>query len=266
MTVAEATAALAAVSATPQLDARLLHEHADGDPATFAALVARRLSHEPVAYITGTRGFWTIDLDVTPDVLIPRPDSETLIEAAVAHFGEAGPRRVLDLGTGSGALLLAALDQWRAATGVGIDASRGAIAVAQGNADRIAPGRGQIMLGSWHGTGERFDLVLCNPPYVASGAVLPRDVAEWEPASALFAGDDGLDDYRAIAPWLAGQIALGGIACVEIGHDQYEAAAALFLGEGFDAVLRRDLAGRDRCLVLSLADPHLSLGDAAVSR
>ena len=266
MTNAEATAALAAVCDTPNLDARLLRDHAGGDFALFAALVSRRMAHEPVAYITGTRGFWTIDLDVTPDVLIPRPDSETLIEAAVAHFGEAGPRRVLDLGTGSGALLLAALDQWRAATGVGIDASRGAIAVAQGNADRIAPGRGQMMLGSWHGTGERFDLVLCNPPYVEARAILPRDVADWEPPAALFAGDDGLEEYRAIAPWLPGQLAQGGIACVEIGHTQREAVTALFAAEGFAVACRPDLAGRDRCLVLSRDTAHLSLGDDRDSR
>jgi release factor glutamine methyltransferase len=246
----DAVAKLAAVSETPDLDSRLLWEHAKRDPATFSALMARRLNCEPIAYITGSRGFWTIDLDVSPAVLIPRPDSETLIEAAVEHFGTAGPKRVLDLGTGSGALLLAALDQWPGATGVGIDASAAALAVARANAVRIAPGRAEIIAGDWTGTGEAFDLVLCNPPYVEVGAVLMRDVAEYEPASALFAGADGLDDYRRIAPALGAQIAPGGIACVEIGHTQAAAVSALFAAHGLQTGLRTDLGGRDRCVMV----------------
>jgi release factor glutamine methyltransferase len=251
MTPEAARRALASVSATPDLDVRLLHQHANGDDARFAHAVARRLDHEPVAYIIGTRGFWTIELAVTPDVLIPRPDSETLIEAAVAHFGTSSPRRVLDLGTGSGALLLAALDQWPTATGVGIDASRAALIVAQSNADRIAPGRTTILSGSWHGTGETFDLILCNPPYVEEGAVLPRDVAEWEPHGALFAGPDGLDAYHDILPWLGGQLRPGGIACLEIGWTQRAVVTAMAEAAGFSVRCRTDLAGRDRCLMLT---------------
>lgn len=267
-----ARAALAAAtarfdfSATPRLDAELLLAHALGIardrllltladhsvPPAFADLVERRAAHEPVAYITGTRAFWTIDLHVAPGVLIPRADSETLIESAVAHFaGTAGPRRVLDLGTGSGALLLAALDEWPEATGVGIDASDAALRIALGNAARIAPGRATIARGGWDGTGERFDLILCNPPYVASGETLSDEVVRHEPASALFAGADGLDDYRAIAPLLRGQMTASGVACVEIGHDQAERAANLFLQRGLHVALRRDLAGRDRCLVVT---------------
>jgi len=246
----EVVARLAAVSDTPDLDARILWEHANGDPEIFAALIARRLRHEPVAYITGTKGFWTIDLDVTPAVLIPRPDSETLIEAARAHFGKAEPKRVLDLGTGSGALLLASLDQWPQATGVGIDASTAALEVARQNASRIAPGRAEMIEGGWSGTGEVFDLVLCNPPYIAAGEALMRDVVDYEPASALFAGSDGLDDYRAIAPLLAAQIAPGGIAYIEIGHTQREAVTALLENNGLSADCRQDLGGRDRCLIV----------------
>jgi release factor glutamine methyltransferase len=239
---------LTKVSDTPEIDAKILRDHARDD-AEFANFIARRLNHEPVAYITGTRGFWTIDLDVTPDVLIPRPDSETLIDAAVAHFGQAGPKRILDLGTGSGALLLAALDTWPHATGVGVDASDAALTIAKQNADRIAPGRLAMRLGDWtDGLAERFDLVLCNPPYVEDDAVLDRQVRDWEPASALFAGADGLDAYCILAPQLAR--VTGGIACIEIGHNQRAAATALFENAGFSVTCRKDLAGRDRCLIL----------------
>ena len=240
--------ALATVSDTPDLDARILREHAR-DEAEYAAFVARRLAHEPVAYITGTRGFWTIDVDVTPAVLIPRPDSETLIDAAVAHFGKAAPKRVLDLGTGSGALLLAALDQWPQATGVGVDASPDALAVARRNAERIAPGRAKVRLGDWtQGIDERFDLVLCNPPYVEDDAALDPQVRDYEPHAALFAGVDGLDTYRVLAPQVAR--VMRGIACIEIGATQRAAVTAMFEAEGFSVSVRPDLAGRDRCLVI----------------
>lgn len=241
------TDALAAVSDTPELDAKILREHAR-DEAEFGSFIQRRLAHEPVAYIVGTRGFWTIDLNVTPAVLIPRPDSETLIDAAVAHFGQQGPKRILDLGTGSGALLLAALDQWPDATGVGVDASAAALAVARQNADRIAPGRAEMRLGNWtDGIDEAFDLVLCNPPYVETDAVLDPQVRGWEPASALFAGSDGLDDYRLLAPQLAR--VTGGIACIEIGSTQAVTVTALFESEGFAVACCKDLGRRDRCLV-----------------
>jgi release factor glutamine methyltransferase len=265
-TALTAAAARLNTSDTPRLDAELLLAHALGItrerllltladqfvPATFDALVERRARHEPVAYITGTRAFWTIDLHVAPGVLIPRPDSETLIEAGIDHFaGTPGPRSILDLGTGSGALLLAALDQWPAATGVGIDASPDALAIARANADRIAPGRARIVAGGWEGTGAAFDLILCNPPYIPADAQLMPDVSQHEPASALFAGADGLDDYRQIAPSLAVQIAPGGVACIEIGAEQRGAAGALFAARGLSVTCRADLAGRDRCLVVT---------------
>lgn len=258
-------AARFAFSDTARLDAELLLAHALGMtrealllsldtaavPAAFAELVARRAAHEPIAYLTGSRAFWTIDLAVAPGVLIPRPDSETLLEAAVAHFaGTAGPARVLDLGTGSGALLLAALDQWPAATAVGVDASAKAVAIAQANAARLGmDARAQIVRGGWSGTGEAFDLVLCNPPYIRRDATLPLEVRVHEPASALFAGDNGLDAYRALAPQLPAQVAAGGAACIEIGHDQAVEVGALLRSAGCEVALRRDLGGRDRCLV-----------------
>ena len=260
----EAAARLAATSPTPRLDAELLLAHArgctreamllrgldDAAPPAFAELIERRERCEPVAYITGHRAFWTIDLVVSPAVLIPRADSETLIEAAVDHFGKAGPRTVLDLGTGSGALLLAALDEWPHATGVGIDASPAALAVAQANADRLGLAeRARFLPGGWAGTGDRFDLILCNPPYVATGETLSREVADYEPAAALYAGSDGLDDYRRIAPLIGGQLAPGGIACIEIGATQAAAVTGMFAHEGLTAIVSQDLAGRDRCVV-----------------
>lgn len=249
MTAREAAALLGAVSDTPDLDARLLFAAAS-DEAQFDVLVARRMAHEPVAYITRTRGFWTIDLEVGPGVLIPRPDSETLIEAAVALCGDAGPRRVLDLGTGSGALLLAALDQWPDATGIGVEASEAALAIATRNAARIALGRAEMRHGDWTaGVDETFDLVLCNPPYVEEAAALAPQVRDYEPGAALFAGADGLAAYRAIAPQI-GRV-MRGIACIEIGWTQRDAVTALFEDEGFDVACHRDLGGRDRCLVLT---------------
>lgn len=261
----DAAARLAAVSDTARLDAELLMAHALGTsretmllghmaaaaPASFAPLVARRIAHEPLAYITGRRDFWTIALDVRPGVLIPRPDSETLIEAALAHFGAAGPRRVLDLGTGPGTLLLAALAEWPSATGVGVDRSDIALAVAAANADRLGCGdRAMFRRGDWgNGLEEAFDLVLCNPPYVEQGASLSRDIADFEPAEALFSGPEGLDDYRLLAPQIAHLIAEAGMAAIEIGAGQAGAVQMLLAEQGLATQVRRDLAGRDRCIV-----------------
>jgi release factor glutamine methyltransferase len=262
-----AAARLAAASETPRLDAELLMAEALGvgreelllrrmqslAPAGFDPLVERRLAGEPVAYITGRRAFWTIELEVAPGVLIPRPDSETLIEAAVAHFGTAGPATLLDLGSGPGSLLLAALDQWPNARGLGIDRSEPALAIARRNAKRLGlAGRAEFRAGDWaDGLTERFDLILCNPPYVEADAELPRDVADWEPHEALFAGPDGLDDYRRLVPEMPRLLRPGGIACFEIGAAQEAAAAALFRAEGLAVATRNDLAGRPRCLVVS---------------
>jgi len=266
MTVREALAAAAArlapFSETARLDADLLMAHALGvsredllllhadaaAPDAFERLIARRLGREPVAYILGRRAFWTIELEVGPGVLVPRPDSESLIEAAVAHFGERGPRRILDLGTGPGTLLLAALDQWPEATGIGVDASEQALTYARRNSGP----RAEFRLGDWGaGIDERFDLVLCNPPYVEAGAVLAADVADWEPDVSLYAGPDGLEAYRVIAPQLRRLLAPGGIFCLEIGMGQGPAVREILAGEGFAARSRNDLNGVERCLIVT---------------
>ncbi len=228
--------------------------HLDGPaPAAFDASVERRVAHEPVAYITGTRAFWTIDLHVGPGVLIPRADSETLLEAAVAHFGARSPVRILDLGTGPGTLLLAALDQWPDATGVGIDRSPEALAQARSNAERLGLGkRATFRPGDWaDGVEERFDLILANPPYIATNDPLPPEVSAYEPAEALYAGADGLDAYRVLIPQLPRLLAPGGAAAVEIGSTQAAAVGALARAAGLNVDIRRDLGNRDRCLLLT---------------
>ena len=264
--LAAAAEALAKVGDTPRLDAELLMAHALGlprermllsgldgaAPPAFAGLVERRGAGEPIAYISGRRAFWTIELEVGPGALVPRPDSETLIEAALEHFGGEGPARILDLGTGPGTLLLAALDQWPAATGLGIDVSGPALDYARRNAANLGlASRAELRAGDWaEGIEECFDLVLCNPPYVQTGAKLPDDVALWEPCQALFAGPDGLSEYRRLTPVLPALLAPGGIACIEVGEGQAVAVAALFEAQHLRAEFRRDLGGRNRCVVL----------------
>ena len=183
-------------------------------------------------------------------------DALSNLSAAIDRFGSRGPATILDLGTGPGTLLLAALDQWPQARGLGIDRSEDALAYARRNAARLGLGdRTELRLGDWgEGIEGRFDLVLANPPYVAADADLPPDVADHEPAAALFAGADGLDDYRRLAPQLPRLIAPGGVACVEIGAGQKQAVAALFGAAGLRVASRDDLAGVARCLVLANAD------------
>ncbi|NIJ22452.1 release factor glutamine methyltransferase [Sphingomonas naasensis] len=263
----DAARRLAAVTDTARLDAELLMAHAlgvtrndlllrhldDSVPDSFEALLQRRLNHEPVAYITGTRAFWTIDLRVGPGVLIPRPDSETLIEAAIAHFGGRAPATILDLGTGPGTLLLAALDQWPEARGLGVDASEPALAYARANADRLGmAARAAFRIGDWTQRIEgRFDLILANPPYIGTAEPLPAEVRDHEPAAALFAGPDGLDDYRRIVPALPQLLAEGGAAVLEIGWTQADAVAALGRDCGLSPAIHRDLGGRPRVVLLT---------------
>jgi release factor glutamine methyltransferase len=254
---------------TPRLDAELLLAHVLGVdrlamlvgrgpvPADaldrFEALLARRRAHEPVAHILGEREFWSLALRVTPDVLVPRPDSETLIAEALRHFAGRPPARVLDLGTGSGALLLAALSEWPAATGLGIDRSAAALAVAADNAVRLGmAGRALFRLGNWaDGVDERFDLILCNPPYIPDGTPLMADVACHEPAGALYGGPDGLAPYRLLLPEVDRLLAPGGVALFEFGELQAEPLLAMAVGVGAAARTVADLAGRPRVLVIT---------------
>jgi release factor glutamine methyltransferase len=266
----EATGRLAAAGIEqPAREARLLICHALGlgpgalpdpqamvDPVPFEALLKRRLAREPMALITGRQGFWTLDLAVSPVTLIPRPDSETLIEAALAALPDrASVRHVLDLGTGTGALLLAALSEFPAAWGVGVDINPEAAALAADNARSCGlAGRTSLLCADWAAAlNGRFDLALCNPPYIAIGALpnLMPEVARYEPALALDGGTDGLNAYRRLIPALPDLLTSGGVAVLEIGQGQGEATEALALAAGFPSPhLRCDLAGIPRALVL----------------
>jgi release factor glutamine methyltransferase len=264
----DAARQLEKASDTARLDSELLMAealHIDRDrlllsppdrevPKRFWDMVERRKAGEPVAYITGRRAFWNIELHVGPGVLVPRPDSEVLISSAIEHFdGTAGPKRILDLGTGPGTLLLAALDVWPEATGLGIDVSRRAMSYAAANTRRLGfEARVKFREGDWaKNVKEKFDLILCNPPYVPDGAEVGAGVREFEPDEALFAGTEGLDAYRTLAPQLPSLLAEGGLAAIEIGHDQAAAVKALLERDGLHAKVAQDFGGRDRALLLT---------------
>ncbi|ANY18737.1 Release factor glutamine methyltransferase [Tsuneonella dongtanensis] len=266
--ILEAAEALSATSDTPRLDAELmmaallqtsrsdmlLRRMADEVPSGWGHLVRRRMEHEPVAYILGEAEFRGLTLEVSPAVLIPRGDSETVVEAALEAKPDA--RRVLDCGTGSGALLLALLAALHEAQGIGIDRSEAAVSVAQANAEATGLGdRALLMVADWTAPGwaaelGTFDLIVANPPYVEADAALDPDVREHEPAGALFAGTDGLDDYRILVPQLPALLEKKGIAVLEIGHEQAESVGRIASDAGFTSELRRDLGGRPRALIL----------------
>jgi release factor glutamine methyltransferase len=266
--LADAARLLEKSSDTARLDSELLMAeafHIDRDrlilsppdrqvPKRFWDMVDRRCSGEPVAYITGRRAFWNIELHVGPGVLVPRPDSEVLIASALEHFeGHEGPERILDLGTGPGTLLLAALDIWQRATGLGVDLSRQALSYASANARRLGfEPRVKLMQGNWaDGLVEKFDLILCNPPYVAEGAQVGAGVSEFEPDEALFAGKEGLDSYRVLAPQLPRLLNKGGLAAVEIGFDQADPVKRLMARNGLHVTIAQDMAARDRAILLT---------------
>ena len=268
LAILEAADVLAATSDTPRLDAELLmaalldtsrsdmllRRMNDPLPSGWGHLVRRRMEREPVAYILGEAEFRGLTLAVSPAVLIPRGDSETIVEAAIEAKPDA--RRVLDCGTGSGALLLAILTEVPMAQGIGIDASAAACEVARENAASLGLAeRASVCEVDWTAPGwsdalGTFDLVVANPPYVENDAKLEPDVRDFEPASALFAGPDGLDDYLVLVPQLPALLQPGGIAVLEIGHEQAESVAAIAAAAGFASELRRDLGGRPRALIL----------------
>jgi release factor glutamine methyltransferase len=220
------------------------------------ALAARRLRREPMAYVLGEREFWSLPLHVGPAVLVPRPESETVVEAALEQIRDrAAPLRILDLGTGSGCLLLALLSELPQASGLGIDRSAAALAIASGNAERLGlADRAAFREGDWgRDLAGPFDVVVSNPPYVAraDAAGLTPEVLAFEPEDALFAGPDGLCAYRALAPNCARLLAEDGFACLEIGQGQGAAVAQILGSHGLRLVASRpDLAGIERCLVL----------------
>ncbi len=221
------------------------------------ALVRRRGAGEPAAYVLGRREFWSLDFVVTRDTLIPRPDSETVIEAALAVLADrAAPLRVLDLGTGSGCLLLALLSELPDATGLGVDIAEAALSVARANAVRLGlAGRARFVCGDWgRALGGRFDLIVANPPYVGRAEYqgLAPGIVRFEPRGALDGGVDPVSKYRELMPDIARLLAPGGVAAVELGAGQGPTVARIAGANGLAAVDgRRDLAGIERCIVFS---------------
>lgn len=249
------------------LDARRLLAHAMGEPperltlrlqddltapeaAAFEAAIAARAARQPVAQITGKRLFWGREFRVTRDTLDPRPETETLVAAAL----EEPFAKVLDLGTGTGCILLSLLKQISFAAGVGTDVSPAALDVARGNAAALGLGtRARFQQADWFaGVGGYFDLITSNPPYIAAEdmAGLAPEVRDWEPLGALTPGGDGLDAYRAIARGAPSRLMPAGRLMVEIGPTQGAAVAALFAAAGLERIeIRPDMDGRDRVVI-----------------
>lgn len=223
----------------------------------FLELVQRREAGEPVAYLTGRRGFWTLDLAVTPETLIPRPETERLVELALERLPASGSPRVLDLGTGSGAIALALASERPQARVLATDRSSGALAVARANAAEGRIANVEFAAGDWYApaAGRRFDLIASNPPYIAAGDThLQQGDLRFEPAAALASGNDGLDALRVIAAGAPAHLEPGGWLLVEHGWDQGAAVRALFSAAGLAGVeTALDLEGRERITFGNLA-------------
>ena len=222
----------------------------------FRDLIERRCRHQPVSQLLACREFWGLAFRVTADTLIPRPETEVVVEQALAGIADRGrPLRILDLGTGTGCLLLALLHELPRAAGLAIDRSPAALAVARANAEALGlAARAEFRLGNWtEGLSESFDLIVSNPPYISTPDMdrLGPEVAHHEPRLALHGGQDGLDCYRAIAVGLGGVLRPDGRLLLEIGADQGDSVPAVFAAAGFRCTARHnDLAGLPRCLVL----------------
>ncbi|HIJ61945.1 MAG TPA: peptide chain release factor N(5)-glutamine methyltransferase [Rhodospirillaceae bacterium] len=261
---------------SPRLDARLLLAHLLGvesswlfshpdhlldaeQEAAALALGERRCRREPVSRILGRREFWSLSFRIGPETLDPRPDTETIVEAALGVIADRqATLSILDLGTGSGCLLLALLSELPQAEGLGIDISGEALAVAADNAGRLSLNhRARFARGDWgRGIDGLFDVILANPPYIRDQDIdgLDPEVTVFEPRAALAGGADGLDCYRALAADAARLIRPGGAVVVEVGQGQAEAVAAILGAQGLSLVeIRRDLGGIERCVVMSRA-------------
>lgn len=255
------------------LDARLLVAHvlgpdastivleaesavAGNEVARALALAERRIAGEPIARIVGEKEFWSLTFRLSPATLVPRPDSETVVEAALASLrgGRDSPLSILDLGTGSGAILIALLSELPNARGLGVDCSFEAAATARDNAERLGfAGRAAFAVGDWAAAlGRRFDLVVANPPYIESAVIpgLPLEVRGHDPHVALDGGADGLGAYRAIVGSLRGFLAPKGLTVLEIGAGQADAVRTIAHVNGFAAETAKDLAGVDRVVLL----------------
>lgn len=241
-----------------------LHAHPDapvddGMSEQYDGYIARRSQHEPVAHLVGTREFWKHAFDVGPQVLVPRPDSETLIAAVLKHIPDRnGALRILDLGTGSGCLLLTLLDEYPKASGVGVDISNDALSVAAANGRRLELGHRVAWIeGGWDTPLDgHFDLIVSNPPYIETDALagLERDVVAYEPRLALDGGPDGLDCYRTILGCLDGVLADHGLLVFEIGQGQAERLSVLADEAGYRRRgIHNDLSGTARVLVFDRA-------------
>lgn len=237
------------------LDAAGLLRRDTVEPAEFEPMLRRREAREPLAYLSGAREFWGLRFGVSPATLIPRPDSETIVEAALAAC--PAPARILDLGTGTGCLLLAVLHERGAAFGVGVDIAPEAAALARANAASLGlAGRSAFLAGDWASAiSGSFDLVLANPPYIAEAdlAGLMPEVARYEPVSALAGGADGFAAYRAIFAALPRLLAPGGTAVLEMGLGQGDLLRRMAQAAGLAWASRRDLGGIERAAVLTRA-------------
>ncbi|WEK50554.1 MAG: peptide chain release factor N(5)-glutamine methyltransferase [Candidatus Kaistia colombiensis] len=260
--------------ATPALDARLLvaaaigiapdqlllvddRELSEAERRAIDAALDRRLAGEPVARIVGEREFWGLSFRLSEATLVPRPDTETLVEATLAWIdrthGRDKPLRIVDIGTGSGAILIALLSELPQSIGLGIDLSEEAARTARANAARLGfADRSLFTRGSWAESCGPVDVIVSNPPYIESGVIqtLDREVKDHDPVLALDGGDDGLDAYRAIVADLSRLMRPGGAAFFEIGYDQGRALSLLATRAGFVVAVHTDLAGHDRVVEL----------------
>jgi release factor glutamine methyltransferase len=268
--LSEGAARLNGIADNPRLEARLLLAHAPGltqndlirepnrtaDTTTFETLLTRRIAHEPLALIVGHREFWSLDFHVSPATLIPRPDSETVIEAALATFANRPPpQKILDLGTGTGCLLLALLKEFPSAFGIGLDLNPDATALAKCNATHLGViDRSAFATGNWtNALSGRFDLIVSNPPYIRGPDIetLMPEVGHHEPRRALDGGPDGYDAYRTILPNLTRHLEPDGAAVLELGVGQANYVSRLAREAGLQVSPRLDLAKIPRAVILT---------------